>query len=668
VIDLQRKEMKDTPSRRSFEIDDLFRFEFMTEAQLSPNGKLVVYVIQRCNEKKDVDDSNLWLTNLEKGKTIQLTFGDWTDFSPTWSPDGHTILFLSNREEKTHLYSIDINGGEARKLTHLPQGCAGPLLLSPDGKQIAFHAGPVEPPDLKKPYRLTRSVYRFDGAGYSDVFCKQIHVLNRDSGEARQLTTDAWNHTAVSWSPDNQRILFLASVDPNSIYSSAHLRIIDQDGNIHTVLSNDWGIIQNAVWMNDNRLAFAGVPAGQLYGSKNDLFVINEDGSGLENRTRSLQNVIDGRLHDDMPVPWSLSLPPLLPADDGTEAIINLQQGGEVHLIQVSLNGPEQIRTLASGQRFCFPFNRCGQRLIFGISTLFDPTQLALLDLSTGEERSLTHFNAELLEQIALPELKNYHFKSIDGTEVEGWVMIPPGAAPFPTILHIHGGPHAAFGHSFYFDFLTLVGAGYAVVFVNHRGSTGYGNAFATATHADWGNLDYQDLMYGIDHVIEMGIADPERLGCCGVSGGGNLSCWIVGHTDRFKAAAPENSVTNFTSFYGTADMGPVFALREMGGKPHEVPEIYARCSPITYAHRATTPTLLFVAEQDYRCPAEQSEQFYTVLKANGCIVEMMRFPSSSHNSASLGSLAVRRQHNEALVGWMNRFLIHASPGDKQVE
>ena len=401
-----------------------------------------------------------------------------------------------------------------------------------------------------------------------------------------------------------------------------------------------------------------GVPAGQYYGSKNDLFVLNSDGSNLDCRTRTLENALSSGLHDDLPVYWSLSLPPILPSDDGGEAIVPLQQGGEVHLIQVSLRGPEQVRTLANGQRFCFPFNRAGKRLIFGIGSSFDPTQLAVLDTSTGEEQQLTHLNADLLAQIELPELRNIHYKSVDGADVEGWVMIPKGPPPFPTVLHIHGGPHAAYGYCFSFDFLTLTGAGYAVVFVNHRGSTGYGNAFATATHADWGYLDYQDLMAGIDHVIEMGIADPDRLGCCGVSGGGNLSAWIVGHTRRFKAAAPENMVCNFTSFYGTADVGPVFAVREMGGKPHEVPDVYARCSPITYAHACTTPTLIFIAEQDHRCPPEQGEQFYAVLKANGCTVEMMRFPNSSHNAASIGSLAVRRVHNEALLEWMQRFLI----------
>ncbi len=424
-----------------------------------------------------------------------------------------------------------------------------------------------------------------------------------------------------------------------------------------TILTNDWGRIDNAVFLNDSRIAFIGTPAGHLAGTKNDLWVINSDGSGIECRTRSFEYFIEGRFHYDCPVPWDAFPPPILTSDDGSEAVVCVQQGGEGHLYRVTLRGEEKLEKIADGQRFNIPFNRAAQKLLFGYATLVDPTQLSLLDLSTGEDQQLTHLNKSLIEGIELPEVKNIHFKSSDGAEIEGWLMIPPGTPPFPTILHIHGGPHAAYGHQFSFDFLTLAGAGYVVIFINHRGSTGYGNAFANATHTSWGNLDYQDLMAGVDHAIELGIADSQRLGCCGVSGGGNLTCWLIGHTDRFKAAVPENAVTSFASFYGTSDIGAKFARSEMGGKPHEAPEVYARCSPITYAHRCKTPTLLVVGESDHRCLPEQSEQFYTVLKANGCVAEMLRFPGGSHGAGVDGTLAMRRMHNEALLDWFNRYL-----------
>jgi dipeptidyl aminopeptidase/acylaminoacyl peptidase len=167
--------------------------------------------------------------------------------------------------------------------------------------------------------------------------------------------------------------------------------------------------------------------------------------------------------------------------------------------------------------------------------------------------------------------------------------------------------------------------------------------------------------MAGVDYAIKKGFTDPDRMGVCGLSGGGNLSCWIVGQTDRFKAAVPENPVTNWNSFYGISDIGVYFALEELGGHPYEIPEIYAKCSPITYAHNCTTPTLLIQGEQDFRCPAEQSEQFYTVLKANGCIAEMMRLPNSSHGGAIAGPIASRKAQNDALLDWMNRYVLGKS-------
>ena len=225
-------------------------------------------------------------------------------------------------------------------------------------------------------------------------------------------------------------------------------------------------------------------------------------------------------------------------------------------------------------------------------------------------------------------------------------------------VLYIHGGPHSGFGNTFSFDFQMLAGAGYAVLFINQRGSTGYGDAFATKIIGDWGNLDYKDLMAGVDAAIERGLVDPDRMGVCGLSGGGNLSCWIVGNTDRFKAAVPENPVTNFVSFYGVSDIGPYFAAREMGGLPHEIPETYRRCSPITYAHRCKTPTLLIQGEYDHRCPPEQSEQFYSILKVNGCTVEMVRLPESYHTGSINGALKFRKAQNDALLDWMNKYVL----------
>jgi dipeptidyl aminopeptidase/acylaminoacyl peptidase len=366
---------------------------------------------------------------------------------------------------------------------------------------------------------------------------------------------------------------------------------------------------------------------------------------------------VDGGLQADMPV--ALINPEVPLSADGKSAYVRVQEGGTIHIYRAALTGSESWQPLVTGDRACFLQGKDGQHLVYLVSDINQPLDLYCCDLDGGNERQLTCLNDEWKAQVNLPGIEHLLFPGSDGVQVEGWLMTPPeGSAPYPTILDIHGGPHGAYGCVFHFDTQLLCGAGYAVLMVNHRASTGYGNEFSTAIKGDWGNLDYKDLMAGVDLVIEKGLADPERLGVCGLSGGGNLTCWTVGQTRRFKAAVPENPVTNWVSFYGVSDIGVWFSVEELGGHPHEIPEIYGRCSPITYAHNCTTPTLLIQGEHDWRCPPEQSEQFYTTLKANGCTVEMLRLPNAAHAGTITGAPTMRKAHNEALLDWMNRYVL----------
>ncbi len=237
--------------------------------------------------------------------------------------------------------------------------------------------------------------------------------------------------------------------------------------------------------------------------------------------------------------------------------------------------------------------------------------------------------------------------------------MQPAGAeTALPTILNIHGGPHAGWGAHFNFDNLMFSGAGYGVLLVNHRASTGYGDDFATAIKGDWGNLDYADLMAGVDHAIEEGLADPDRLGVFGISGGGNLTGWIIGQTDRFKAACPENPVFNWFSMYGTSDVGADFSARELGGTPYEVEDVYRRSSPITYAHRCTTPTLFLQHENDYRCPPSRRSSSSRCSASNGCRRRCCASRTRRTADPRDGPIGHRRAQNDALLDWMNRYVL----------
>ncbi|MBT9139734.1 MAG: Dipeptidyl-peptidase 5 [Dehalococcoidia bacterium] len=651
--------------RQMVEPADLFRFMFLQDARLSPNGNTVAYVVSHVDAEKEEEYAAIWLLSLETGESRRLTAGLARDTNPQWSPDGKQIAFLSTRGDKPQIYLIPVDGGEARALTAMKQGVGGGPAWSPSGKQIAFTACPAaEPPDPQKPYRVTRHIYRFDAVGYLDSVVQDIYVIPAEGGEPKQLTHDDCQNGMPLWSPDGQEILFTAAMFPDSHRVYPALRIVNLAGDVRDLVK-DWGYAISAAWTPDGqRVVFVGSPFGRPIGSQNDLWVIDRQGGEPECRTAGLTFQVGGGLQADMPV--YRAFPNILVSRNGQAAYVQVQEGGMVSIYRIALNEPESWSPVMTGERTCIPLDMDDKHLLFAVSTLDAPPELFIATVAGSNERRLTRLNADLLAEYVLPTVEHLSFSGDDGVPVEGWVMKPCiGEPPYPTILYIHGGPHSGFGHIFSFDFQMLAGAGYAVLFINQRGSTGYGDEFSTRIIGDWGNLDYKDLMAGVDFAIAEGIADPHRLGCCGLSGGGNLTCWIVGQTNRFKAAVPENPVTNWVSMYGVGDVGPWFAPAEMGGLPHEIPEVYRRCSPITYAHRCTTPTLLVQGEDDYRCPAEQAEQFYAVLKASGCIVEMVRLPAS-HAGSIHGRPIVRRVQNEVLLDWMNHYLLGISEDDER--
>ena len=644
--------------------DDLFRFNFLLDARLSPDRAWVAYVVSRTVVEKDKekDCSAIWLLSVETGETRQLTSGLANDMGPSWSPDGGQIAFVSNRGGKNQIYVIPVAGGEAQGLTSLPQGTGPAPVWSPDGSRIAFTAPPqTEPRNPAAPYRVTRNVYRFDALGWVDDVRQSIYIAPAEGGEALRLTDGGCHCSSPLWSPDGKDILYLLSVRPDSYLPMpirAALAVVDLEGRSR-VLVEEWGQVGSAAWADGGQsVVFAGIPAGKDIGTQSKLWLIGREGGTPVCRTKHLTFQANGGFQSDMSSfrAWQ---PRLQVSEDGKSAYVQVQGGGAMGVYRVALHGRESCAQVVAGERACYLMDMRGGRLLFAASTENAPPDLFVANDDGSGERQLTHLNDGFLAGLAMPTLEHLLFAGSDGVQVEGWLMKPTfGTAPYPTILYIHGGPHTAFGRVFHFDFQMLAGAGFAVLLVNHRASTGYGDAFATAVKGDWGNLDYKDLMAGLDVAIARGLVDPDRLGACGLSGGGNLSCWIVGQTDRFKAAVPENPVTNWVSFYGVSDIGPWFAVEELGGKPEEIPDVYRRCSPITYAHRCKTPTLMIQGESDFRCPPEQSEQFYAVLKANGCTVEMLRLPGSYHGGAIAGPPIIRRAQNEALLGWMMRHVL----------
>jgi dipeptidyl aminopeptidase/acylaminoacyl peptidase len=645
---------------------DLFKLKYITFATFSPSGKQITYVVTHIDAEADKEFSTIWLMDVDTGETRQLTSGTALDTSPKWSPDGKQIAFMSTRNEKPQLYVIPVDGGEALQLTKLKQGVGSGPVWSPDGQHIAFTAVPIEEArDFSKPYRVTRTVYRFNEMEYLDDVVQSIYVVPTAGGDVRRVTQDNCLNVSPHWSPDGKKLLYLASMFPESTKPfHPKLRTINLIDNQIQEITDSWGSAVEASWLPDgSAIAFVGQPWGLTIGSKSDLWVVPAAGGTPVCRTTNLKYGVGGGLEPDMP---ALGITDTIPMSaDGRTAYVGVQIGGTVQIYNVALAGDEAHNPLVGGDRTCMLMGANAEHVLYIVSSMCNPTDLFVADSSGANERRLTHLNDGLLSQRQPSRVEHLLFPGSDGVQVEGWIAMPTtGQAPYPTILFIHGGPHGAFGHMYHFDTEMLVGAGYAVIRINHRASTGYGDEFSTAINKDWGNLDYKDLMAGVDYAISKGWVDANRMGVTGLSGGGNLTCWIVGQTNRFKAAMPQNPVTNWVSFYGVSDIGVWFATEQMGGHPHEVPEIYAKCSPITYAHNCKTPTLLVQSEHDWRCPPEQSEQFYTVLKVNGCTVEMVRMPDAAHAAAINGALPNRRIHNEVLLDWMNRYVL--GKGDKK--
>jgi len=652
--------MADRNGVSAFGLDDVLRLEFVAAADLSPDGRRVVYAVTRTDVEAEQDRVALHLLDVETGARRQLTAGRGSDGSPAWSPDGSLIAFVSDRAGAAQVFVISPDGGEARQVTELEKGVVGAPAWSPDGTRLAFSAlGPGERRDPARPYRVTRAVYRFDGLGYLEDGLLDIHVVDVAGGEARRLTEDDRVNTEPRWTPDGSAIVYLAGANPTAALLSNRLRMVDMEGAVRD-FTHPEALITGTAFAADGRLAvLLGFRRDVPIGRRGDLLVFDLATGISEVRTAEFDRGLGGGLQGDYVAPVTV---PALSVTPAGEALATVQVGGRIGVWAFSLSGPEQAREVVAGDRAVRPLRLRGERLLFHASAIGEPGDLYVADLG-GAERRLTTLNAELLRDRSLPGVEHLAFRGTDGTPVEGWFLRPAGVGgPAPTVLYVHGGPHSGFGHVWSSDMQLLCGAGYGVLIVNHRGSTGYGDEFATSLAGHWGEQDYGDLMAGVDYAIERGLADADRLGVCGISGGGNLSCWIVGQTDRFKAAVPENPVTNFLSFYGVADIGPWFAVAEMGCLPWEDPQAYLRQSPIAYAHRCTTPTLLVQGEADLRCPAEQSEQFYAVLKANGCVVEMLRVPNSSHVGTVAGAVPARRAQNEALLDWMNRYVLAAQP------
>ncbi len=663
--------------KRSIKAEDLYRFELISDIRISPDGKHIIYSQQRVDEKKEKKYANLWLASTQEGKPSQFTFGDQVEGQPRWSPDGTKIAFLSNRgdvDKPAQIYLIPFTGGEARPATDL-QGEFGGFSWSPDGKKILFSFRKKDQEEIirekdekKKELGVVarhykRVFYKYDGYGYLPHERWHIWVLNLDSGETTQLTDDeVYDEQNPTWSVDGKQIAFMSnrSDNPDFTPDRIDLFITESDGSNPRKIETPIGEKSLPSYSPDGKwIAYYGSEGEGKWFKNQGLWIVPSDGSQpAKNLTEKYDYHVEPHVINDlgepefMPPTWS---------KESDKLYFPVMLHGSALLKSIDLNG-ENLDTIIDegGVVGSFNFDKEQKKMAYFYATIKNPGELYVMDMETHRTKKVSDVNGALLDEIELGEVETVWIKGPHGNDLQGWVIKPPNFDPkekYPSILEIHGGPLTQYGFNFMHEFYFLAAQGYMVHFSNPRGGRGYGEAHAGAIHGAWGTADYADLMAWTDYVSQLPYIDTERMGVTGGSYGGYMTVWIIGHTQRFKAAVTQRCVSNMVSMWGSSDMNWVFQQEMEAGAPFEDLEKFWEMSPIKYIGNAKTPTLVIHSENDHRCPIEQGEQVFVALKRLDIPTEFVRFPGEFHGLSRNGRTDRRIVRLNHIARWFNEYM-----------
>lgn len=642
--------------------EDVYALTGVADPRLHPDGKRVAYVVWWIDEEDKEYRSAVWLATLDgSAPPRKLTAGEKRDSSPRWSPDGTRLAFTSSRgEEKSasQIYILPVEGGEAQKLTELKED-PGELVWSPDGTKIAFTArvrddAYEEEDDRKRrPRRFKRLSYKLDNVGWTGDRRQHLFVVAADgSGEPQQVTSGDFEDGSPTWSPDGSELAFVSARDDDwdlTLYSDVYVVVADGSGEPHKLTPSE-GSCDAVVWSPDGSQLAVLYSKGVFDFPRHTHVGVVPAGGG---EVRLLTEMLDRNCSS---LPFVRN-----PAWDGDRIVFVLEDGGNIHLCGVAAEGTREPERLVGGEQVVTGFDVVDGQIVHSAST-----STTLSELFAGE-KTLTDVGESFAEGRELTQPERFTARSEDGTEVDCWIVRPAGFEPgttYPTLLSIHGGPFAQYSTGFFDEFQVYSGGGYAVVYSNPRGSSGYSEEWGRAIRGPsngqgpgWGTVDYQDLMAAVDAAVQQyDFVDPDRLGVLGGSYGGFMTTWIVGHTNRFNAACSERAVNSLISEYGSSDVFWAFA-GTFGSFLYDDFDAWVERSPSRYANEIETPLLIMHSENDLRCAIEQAEHLFITLRLGRKQVELVRFPVESHELSRSGSPTHRVQRFEILLDWFDRYL-----------
>ena len=645
---------------------DVFELEIAANPQIAPDGSRIAYIRRAMDIMTDRAVSNIWIIDADGRNHRPLLTGTGSFGGQTWSPNGDRLAYVTNAEGRgAQIHVMWMDSGRSAALTNL-RHAPGNLTWSPDGKWIAFSmfvpredsslaAPPAKPEGAEwaPPVTVIESVrYRGDGAGYLDAGDTHIFVVSADGGTPRQLTDGEYNHGGrLAWTPDAKSLVFGANRQEDWIYDpmESELWSIDVASRELTQLTDRNGPDGGPSISPDGaKIAYLGFDDKKKGYHSSQVHIMDRRSGDIE----VLAENLDRQIED---VQWAGNSSRLYIAydDNGDKVIASLSLGSKTSVITRDVGGVSIGRPYASGDfstasngAFAYSAGRSNRPADVGVGR------------GTRDTQRITNLNADVLGHKSVGEAEEIRWKSsADELEIQGWIVKPPGfdaSKKYPLILEIHGGPFATYGPHFSAEVQLFAAAGYVVLYTNPRGSTSYGSDFANEIHHNYPGQDYDDLMSGVDAVIALGYVDEKNLFVTGGSGGGVLSAWIVGKTDRFAAAVVAKPVINWVSWALTADMYTFGTQYWFADMPWENPDAYWARSPLSLVGNVTTPTALLTGEQDHRTPITESEQYYQALKLRKIDSALIRVPEASHGIAGRPSHLIAKVDN--ILAWFERY------------